>query len=450
MKGNCIVRVPPRGPRLRLNKLLFLWLVLGLSPFCLSAQDGGPQDPGAQDPGSYGAAEPPQAAGPSPSLASGLYRSFVVVLSPAIETSWDTSILYNLFRLDRIREVYLWPERISPAAAELFAADLLEPVLRWAALHGMDFVLVLDRDMEHSSEGVVSTYQVYQTLSSSQILSGAFTADPPSEQELQQTFWLPLLSALEDLKAQRRTGQLSIRGVPGSKIRGFSKEPIQLDQAGEAVIPVDLPGTYRYKALAPGYQGTAGVLALLESPAQLSLKQAPLKPWVLELGSLMGQFGDVWVQHRNADNRLWLGFGLGQYWIGIYYPNQEDIWPYTQPFISLPLLEPGVQAGYLFFDDTAFFRPYVSLAALLRVNTALMRLDPAAFMVLAATAGLEYKIWPAMLPFIEVGFRFYPFCSGLFVAASRGGEVRAPATFLYSDSWYLDIPLFRLGVRFSL
>jgi hypothetical protein len=279
-------------------------------------------------------------------------------------------------------------------------------------------------------------------------MAASFTAEVPTEEDLRSTFWLPLLAAMDTLEAQRRAGRLTIRGVPGSRLFGFTKAPIQLDSTGEATVTVEIPGTYQYRVFASGYEGARGVLTLLDSPSVLQLDQRPQIPWFFESGALMGQFGDLWIQRHIGDS-FWLGLGFQQYWIGLYFPTQEDL-NYSGNYSNYIVFEPGIQAGYYFKDTLSFIRPYVATAIFLRINTSLLQLDPISFMALSAQTGLEYTIGPKLRPFIELGFRFYPFCDGMYLAASRGGEVRAPSTFIFSDSWYLDIPILRLGVRFWL
>ncbi|AEJ19153.1 hypothetical protein [Gracilinema caldarium] len=395
----------------------------------------------------------PLALGPIESVS---LRSFVVLCSDTIESSWAASLIYSLGKLERVREVYLWPEPVPQSTAPKVLAE----ALRWASLKDMGFVLYVTRTAPGKPESEVASregsfdihYRVFRVLSAQEIMAASFTADLPTEEELRSTFWLPLVAAMDTLEAQRRAGRLTIRGVPGSKLFGFTKAPIQLDNTGEATITVEIPGTYRYRAFASGYEARSGVLTLLDSPSVLQLEQPAQSPWYFESGALMGQFGDVWI-HRHIGNSIWLGLGFQQYWIGLYFPNQEDLKytsNYTNYFVSLPLLEPGIQAGYYLSDGLSIIKPYVSGTLFLRVNTSLLQLDPVAFMAISAQTGLEYTLLTKLRPFIELGFRFYPFCDGLYLAASRGGEVRAPSTFLFSDSWYVDIPILRLGVRFNL
>jgi len=84
------------------------------------------------------------------------------------------------------------------------------------------------------------------------------------------------------------------------------------------------------------------------------------------------------------------------------------------------------------------------------VNTELFRLDSAAALYLNANAVLNGALASALPPFLNLSASWYPFCDGPALAASHDGKSWIPSTFLYADSWYLDIPVSRLGVRFFL
>lgn len=396
-----------------------------------------------------------------------LLRSFVVLCSDTLDPLWIDSLLLNLGRLSRLRELYLWPERLpgtragdaSDTEGSVDISDLvtddsgttLDNALRWAALHDYAFVLILDQAVSAEKPDTVRvSYRVLKVLSRLEQRSGSFEDFLPSEKNLNQTFWLPLLAELDPLEAQKGQGLLTIRAVPGTRVTGFSSLPIVIDSSGEAALPVLVPGTYRYSTSAEGYRSQSGVYTLRESSAILSLAQHRASQWLIEQGFVMGQFADAWLYRLFFNETLRIGMGLQQYWAGINYPSVNDLFPYTEPVISLPLIQPGVTLEYVFLDGTSFLRPYLSAAFMLRLNTSLLRLDPAAAMVLGANGGLEWRLGPGFAAFFELGAAFYPFCNGLYLVASHGGESQSPSTFFYSGSWYLDIPLFRLGVRFFL
>lgn len=378
-------------------------------------------------------------------------RSYVILCSEDMEPSWVDSLLYNLGQLERLRELYLWPQRFRATGEEPLReeAAMEAAALRWGALHDYSFVLVVDR-LDRESSGATASYRLVDVRSSLVRLRGEIPGPAPDGGELAELFWLPLLAELGQEEAQSALGSLVIRARPGTRIQGLSSKPLVVGPEGEGRVSLPVPGTYKWKAAAPGLRTEEGVYLFRESPGILEVQQRPSSRWLLEQGVLMGQFPDFWVHRLLLNERLWLGFGLEQYWIGIYYPTLNDVYPYTNPIISLPLIEPGITLGYRFFDDTSFLRPYLSLSTKLRINTDLFRLDPAAVLHLNANAGLEWRLGQRFATFFELGASWYPFCDGPALAASHGGESRSPSTFLYADSWYLDIPVSRLGVRFFL
>ena len=389
----------------------------------------------------------------------GVLRSYVLLCSDSMEAPWVSALLQTMGRLPRVREVYLWPQRFAsqgPAVqndtTEVILPDSeLAKALRWAALHDFAFVLFVEGQQDPVNNGTIQIqFRVLSVLSARELQSGTFQDVLFSEQDLYQTFWLPLLAVLDALEAQKGQGSLTVHAVPGTRISGLTDKSVLVDQRGETEIPLIVPGTYHYRASAPGYRSREGIYTMVQSPAELSIEQQRASKWLIELGSLMGQFGEMWAHWLLFNEQFWIGFGLQEYWIGTYFPSPDDRGRFTYPIISLPLLQPGITIGGRLADDLHFVRPYLSATFMLRLNTSLLRLDPAAAMVVEGKGGLEWKLAPGFAVFFDLGASFYPFCNGIYLAASRGGESRAPSTYLFSDSWYLEIPVYRLGMRFFL
>ncbi len=396
---------------------------------------------------------------PVTGMNQGVLRSFVVLCSDTMENLWVSSLLQTMGRLPRLREVYLWSQRFpsqEPAvqndtAIAIMPDSELAKALRWAALHDFSFVLSVEGQQDPANNGTIQIqFRVFSVLSGRELHAGTFQDGVFSEQDLYQTFWLPLSAVLDSLEAQKGQGALTVHAVPGTRISGLTEKPVSVDQSGETVIPLIVPGTYSYRASAPGYRGREGIYTMAESPAELFIEQERVSKWLIELGSLMGQFGELWAHRLLFKEQFWIGFGLQEYWIGTYFPSPDDRGRYSYPVVSLPLLQPGITIGGRLADDLHFLRPYLSATFLLRLNTSLLRLDPAAAMVVEGKGGLEWKLAPGFAVFFDLGASFYPFCNGIYLAASRGGESRAPSTYLFSESWYLEIPVYRLGMRFFL
>lgn len=389
-------------------------------------------------------------------------RAFVVLVSPNMEGIWFNSLWYNLGRLSHLRELYHWvPGKKAEAKPEPIQAEKsnagfvineseVQACRRWAALHDYSFILVLQREADPGPELVRIFYRVVDVISGQERLSGVLEDRAPNERDLEEIFWLPLMAELDSLEAQKNMGLLTVRALPGTKVLGFGSDLPLIDESGEAIVQVAIPGTYRWKAIVNGMATASGVLSLRESPAELTIAQRRSSTWTIEAGALMGQFGDFWVSKLFAKEQYWLGFGLQQYWIGINYPSPEDPFPYSEPVISLPMIQPGLSLGYRFYDDTSFLRPYLSALIMARLNTSLMMLDPVAPLVIYGNGGLEWHLLHSLAFFVEASAAYYPLSMGRFMAASKVGINRAISNYLFAEDWFLEFPLFRLGVRYFL
>ncbi|WP_304224609.1 hypothetical protein [Gracilinema caldarium] len=389
-------------------------------------------------------------------------RSFVVFASTSMDSIWFDSLWYNLGRLSRLRELYRWvPGKKSEAESAATTDDRpdvnlaigeseVQACRRWAALHDYSFILVLQREADTGPELVRISYRVVDVISGQERLSGILEDQIPNERDLQEIFWLPLMAELDTLEAQKNVGLLTVRALPGTKVIGLGSDLPLIDESGEAIVQITIPGTYRWKAIVGGMATASGIISLRESPAELNISQRQSSSWTLEAGALMGQFGDFWVSKLFAKEQYWLGFGLQQYWIGINYPSPEDPFPYSQPVISLPMIQPGLSLGYRFFDDTSFLRPYLSALIMARLNTSLMMLDPVAPMVIYGNGGLEWRLFRSVAFFAETSTAYYPLSMGRFLAASKVGINRALSNYLFAEDWFLEFPIFRLGVRYFL
>ncbi|MCA1949382.1 MAG: hypothetical protein LDL24_02345 [Treponema sp.] len=381
-------------------------------------------------------------------------RAFVILVSPDMDGIWFNSLWYNLGRLSRLRELYRWVLGEKKAETESTAAPITESEVqasrRWAALHDYGFILVLQREPNSGPDQVRISYRVVDVISGQERLSGVLEDRTPDERDLEEIFWLPLMAELDSLEAQKNVGLLTVRALPGTKVIGIGSDPPLIDESGEAQVQIAIPGTYRWKAEARGMTTASGIISLRESPAELVISQQRISSWTLEAGVLMGQFGDLWISKLFAKEQYWIGFGLQQYWIGINYPSPEDPFPYSEPVISLPMIQPGLCVGYRYYDETSFLRPYISGLMMARLNTSLMMLDPVAPWVIYGNGGLEWRLLRSLAFFAEASAAYYPMSMGRFLVASKIGENRTPSTYIFAEDWFLEFPLFRLGVRYFL
>ncbi len=297
----------------------------------------------------------------------------------------------------------------------------------------------------------VSRWSVLDPLTWEALASGAVEGPPPTDRELAEYWWIPVVEAAENALPRVKKTLVRIEGPPGAVLEGLSQETLVIPDIGYIDIPLRVPGTYPWRAAAPGSYPKRGYFGALEQGQTLSLSLSPLRRWSLETSLVMLQFPDFWATWRFREDTFFVRFGLSQYLFGVYLPPEDDEGR-SSVLLSLPLILPGAGFGVYFLPPDAVIRPYASatvFARLLLVQDA-FGFDPIAPVGLTGAGGFEWKAFERAAVFLELGAVFYPFCEGFLLASSRSSDIGGPFGILYGDGWLLELPVLRLGVRFTL
>ncbi len=282
------------------------------------------------------------------------------------------------------------------------------------------------------------------------------TAPIPYINELSETFWIPLIVELEKITATERHSYIRVRAEPGTVLHGFGTAPLTVGTEGEISIDTFVPGTYSWRAVRRHTQTQTGVFTAVEEDARLVISPKWLKRWSLESGMVMAQFPDVWFGAANVYNRFFFRIGIEQYLFGFYFPTEDSPESYSSSIVSLPMVMPGLTAGMYFGNTAQFIRPYLSASAFIRYNTDLDVVDPVGPLAARLAAGFDWRMKPAIALFGELGGTFYPGANGPLLVASRGtaesgsSDSSGATFFIYGGNYFLELPTFRLGARFSL
>lgn len=363
-------------------------------------------------------------------------------------------------------------EALPPEGAPLSVPPQFPPtekenvLLRWAAPRNYDYLVSGTVSLASSSsspggegagtpaipfpgkESRVSVRLFIRDVVSLKIIHILEWAAPfPSEEELYQTFWLPLLDRVANLSPTDYVTSLTIQGPPGTRIRGFTEAPVVLPEEGRVMIQVPRLHSFSWHAMIPGHEDLSGSWLTVNEEETLVLSSPPLLRNTLEWGMLRGQFGDFWIGRYFFQDRLQLKIGAAQYIVGFYFPT---VWESGDAslVISLPMLLPGLVGEWYFGGNHQFIRPYVALGTLFRVNLDQAALDPVAPLILLGRGGLLWRASRKWSFFAELGLDFYPLADGpLLVASQKTTSDGGMSLFLYSDRWYLDLFVFRWGVR---
>ncbi len=355
---------------------------------------------------------------------------------PAEQETWAWSLDTALAKSPRVREV-----KRGPGAHEALAL---------AGLEGFQFIVRVTATLDSGADTAEAVFTVVDVLSEKTVAEGRFAGPLPDERELAETFWLPLTAAVEAAQPTERSSYVRLRAAPGTRVSGFSKEPVLIGDEGEARIQAVVPATFAWRAVKSGAQDQSGVFAALDNDALLAIPLVPLRRWMVESALVMSQFPDLWFGVNARQNRLFFKFGLEQYLFGFFLPSRYGVEPYDGMIVSLPMIMPGLAMGVRFGSSAAFIRPYLAATALMHVNTELGVIDPIGPVSGTLAAGFDWRIVPRFTLFAEIGATLYPGANGPLMVASRGTDDGGPVAYAYDDEFYAEWPTLRFGARFFL
>lgn len=297
-----------------------------------------------------------------------------------------------------------------------------------------------------------SDWRIIDPFDGSIVRSGIIEGFEPTERDLTDFWWLPVVEAVEQALPSLKKPMVSISARPGTVVQGLSEEPLVIPGSGRVELSLRVPGTYPWRATSTGSYPERGVFDALEHGAEMAIKERPLRRWAVELGMFMTQYPDLYGSWRFSEDQFFLRFGLSQFLAGLYLGDATDDsgeWG----LVSYPLIQPGVGLGYYVLPPDFAVRPYLSVLAFARIIVSPyvpLALDPIGPFGTSAIAGAEWALAEKLAMFIEVGASFYPCPDGELFAASRGSGDTGPTVSLYGASWFLELPLFRFGARMSL
>ncbi|PKL10147.1 MAG: hypothetical protein CVV51_00070 [Spirochaetae bacterium HGW-Spirochaetae-7] len=306
-----------------------------------------------------------------------------------------------------------------------------------------------------------SAWRILDPLTGEVLAEGVVEGREPTARDLAEFWWIAVADAAEAALPKVRKTLVRIEGHPGTVITGqtgkdrggLAEGGLVIPDSGFLEIPLRVPGTYPWRATSKGAYPERGYFGALEQGVSLAIPRRPIRPWSLEAGLYMGQFPDFWAIRSLGDDRWFLRIGLTQFLAGIYLVDEEYGTETPSVLLSLPLVQPGLGFGGYLLPRDAYVRPYWNLGAfarLLFIKDLSPRFDPVAPMGTMAALGGEWAISGRAAVFFEFGPAFYPFCDGFLMAASRGSSDSGPMWTLRADTWFLELPVMRLGARFSL
>ncbi len=341
----------------------------------------------------------------------------------------------------------------SSLAAALARSTILDAIM--SAPEGVDLVeaaaktrcaVAVEITGVATGEGQArSDWRIFDPFDGTVVKQGSIEGFEPTERDLTDFWWLPVVEAVEQALPSLKKPMVSISAKPGTVVQGLSEEPLVIPDAGRVELSLRVPGTYPWRATVTGAYPERGVFDALEHGAGMVITNRPLRNWAVELGMHMIQYPDIYGSWRFGDDRFFLRFGLSQFLAGLYLgdaTNDSGEWG----FASSPLIQPGLGLGAYLLPPDFTIRPYLSVSAFTRIIVSQyvpLALDPIGPFGTSAVAGAEWALAERLAMFIELGANFYPCPDGQLFAASRGQEDSGPMSTMY-------MPLFRFGARMSL
>ncbi|MBN2875067.1 MAG: hypothetical protein JXM71_08225 [Spirochaetales bacterium] len=341
-------------------------------------------------------------------------------------------------------------------AGALAKSPLLDAIL--VAPAGLDIVeaaarascsLAVDVESIAGSPGDTrSSWRVIDPVSGAILAQGVVEGLDPTSRDLAEFWWLPVVKAAETaLPAVSRT-LVRVEAAPGTLLRGMGDETVRIPADGYLELALRVPGTYSWRAVSRGAYPQTGHFVAMEHGATLYVPRRELPRYSVESALFMGQFPDIRASVRFLEDYAFASAGLTQFLAGLYLVDPTYELREPPVVLSLPIVEPGISMGVYVLPPDARMRPYLSAIAFTRVVVASgepVQLDPIAPLGLGSSVGIEWRSGVAIGLFAELSATLYPCPDGALMAASIPRD--SGGSYSYGDEWFLQYPLFRVGVR---
>lgn len=372
---------------------------------------------------------------------------FSLAFSGLGEEAWRSSLEGALAASGRIGLVLRIPER--------------EGALAFAALHGCDVAVVvaMREGKDVGSPTVAVEWKILRPMASALVQageagiigSGTFEAPMPDERRRATSFWLEVVNRVEAALAglpQAGAADLTIEGPAGTVVSGLSKDFVVIPDSGTISLRLRAPATYHWSASARERKAVSGVLNFLGT-SSLSLDLPERDRFRLEAGIEKAAFPDFRFTWLPGPDWLFARAGFWQYLGGL---NLSEVSEGEAPpiFVSYDLLIPSIGAGVLLGRPDGALRAEFGIDFGLRLTPAGAQgfVDPIAPLRIAVYSGIEWSLYGRTLLFFELGADWYPFSDSVLMEASGGNNFDWPH--FAGESYYIELPSFRFGMRWSL
>ena len=311
-------------------------------------------------------------------------------------------------------------------------------------------------------ELTVST-RCYDLLSDSMAFEGSFRATlRRGAVELERRFWDPVTAAVvealpgsgrEMARAVSRE-QLTVRGVPGTRIRGLGEEGLRLAEDGTVSLEALLPATVSFRATRLGYEPIERDLYLEPGLGPLELAQNPGARWALGGYLQMMNYPGFEASFYPVRDFHWIRAGFTTYLVGLVLAERSE----SSMLVSHSLSHLNLSTGIYLNASDRNARFYTGVGVFTRIITArewVIALEPIAPWGFQPIVGMELSRQPRRRFYMEYAPQFYPTPDPYLFWLSmprEGGRMVLPIPWEESVTPVLfwEYGVFRFGVRWRL
>lgn len=314
------------------------------------------------------------------------------------------------------------------------------------------FEVVLSGSMER----LVARGTSYDLLRMQEI--GTFEMERPFStgfREIERGIWGDAAAVLRQHYAKYQDAvEVRFRGAPGTTLRGIWDEPFALNENGELTLLLPSPMTYRYRATLRGRYPETGTFYLQHDPLFIDIPSEPAARFAVELFTAGLRYPGAAVSFYFVPSWMYLRTAAVSYRFGLFLVDDYGYDPAPDIIDGAPLTELASQLGvYLRAPDT-MLRPYLSVGGALRIvhDSGFPATESSAPVGIAATLGLEYSPNIRTRFFVEYVPRVYEiesrdaYLDATFPSAFLAQQ-GAPAGYVFSSSYLVQVLQFQLGVR---
>ena len=233
--------------------------------------------------------------------------------------------------------------------------------------------------------------------------------------ELERRFWDPVTDAvLEALPGSGRETaravsreQLTLSGVPGTRIRGLGEETLRLAEDGTVSLEALLPATVSFRATRLGYEPVIRDLYLEPGLDTLELAQKPGARWGLGGYLQMMSYPGFEASFYPVRDFHWIRAGFTTYLVGLALAERSE----SSMLVSHSLSHLNLSTGIYLNASDRLLRYYLGAGVFARLITArewVIALEPIAPWGFEPILGVEISRHPRRRFYLEHAPRFYP------------------------------------------